>query len=59
MDASIFLARHISRSPASDLRGFAVKIEGLAWELHDDLEEHQLARLQTLANEMRRASSTG
>lgn len=57
MEASISLARNISRTPAGDLTGFAVKMEALAWELHDDLEEHQLERLQNLANEMRLASS--
>lgn len=59
MEVSISLARTISRTPAGDVLGFAVKMQALAWELHDDLEEHQLERLETLANEMRRASLTG
>jgi hypothetical protein len=50
--ASVALAEQIGRTPAHEVAGFAIKLEALAWEWEDDLEEHQLRRLAALADEM-------
>ena len=53
--ASVALADRIGRTPAHDAAGFAVKLRALTCEWEDDLEDHQLRRLQALAREVQRA----
>ena len=51
---SVALAERIGRTSAHDAAGLAVKLRALAWEWDDDLEDHQLRRLYSLASEMER-----